>query len=39
LATLSNRELLAQGVLFNCSARVEKDEKTGKLVAMGNCTE
>ena len=38
LETLASRDLLAQGVLFNCSARVEKDA-SGKLEARGNCTE
>lgn len=35
---LPNKELLAQGVLFNCSARVEKND-LGQLEARGNCTE
>ena len=34
---LKTADLLAQGVLFNCSARIEKDE--GKYVPKGNCTE
>ena len=38
MQSLANRELLGQGVLFNCSARVEKDEM-GNLEAKGNCTE
>lgn len=39
VSTLPNKDLLAQGVLFNCSARVERDEKTKELEAKGNCTE
>jgi magnesium-transporting ATPase (P-type) len=33
-----NAELLGQGVLYNCSARVEKND-LGNLEAKGNCTE
>lgn len=35
--TLKTAELLTQGVLFNCSARIEREE--GKYVPKGNCTE
>jgi hypothetical protein len=38
LGDLPNKDLLAQGVLYNCSARVEKND-IGELVALGNCTE
>jgi hypothetical protein len=31
-------ELLTQGTLFNCSARIEKDDQ-GRYVPKGNCTE
>lgn len=37
LDTLPNKDLLAQGVLFNCSARVEL--VAGRYEPMGNCTE
>jgi len=36
-ASLKTSTLLQQGVLFNCSARIEKEE--GKYVPKGNCTE
>jgi hypothetical protein len=35
---LQSKDLLAQGVLFNCSARVEISDM-GLLEAKGNCTE
>ena len=35
---LKTTDLLQQGILFNCSARIEKDEK-GKYIPKGNCTE
>lgn len=35
---IKTAHLLTEGVLYNCSARIEKDEK-GKYVAKGNCTE
>lgn len=35
---LKTTDLLTEGVLFNCSARLEKDDK-GKYVPKGNCTE
>jgi P-type Ca2+ transporter type 2B len=35
---LVNKELLAQGILFNCSARIERSD-TGLLDVKGNCTE
>lgn len=35
---LPNKELLGQGVLYNCSARVEKND-LGEFEARGNCTE
>jgi len=38
LMTLASRDLLAQGILYNCSARIEKDEN-GNPMPMGNCTE
>lgn len=38
LKTLANRELLAEGVLYNCSARIEKDD-IGNPEPKGNCTE
>jgi Ca2+ transporting ATPase len=37
-STLPNADLVAEGVLFNCSARIEKNDK-GQFVPMGNCTE
>lgn len=36
--SLPRNDLLAEGVLFNCSARIEKDS-CGELVTKGNCTE
>jgi Ca2+ transporting ATPase len=36
--SLATKELLKEGVLFNCSARVEKSD-TGVFEAKGNCTE
>lgn len=36
--SLTNSEKLAEGVLFNCSARIEKDER-GHIETKGNCTE
>lgn len=36
--SLPKSELLAEGVLFNCSARIEKDNN-GNLETKGNCTE
>lgn len=36
--SLPGANLLAEGVLFNCSARIEIDE-LGNEVTMGNCTE
>jgi len=35
---LPNKELLGSGILYNCSARVEKND-IGELEAKGNCTE
>jgi Ca2+ transporting ATPase len=37
LSNIKTAQLLHEGVLFNCSARVEIDE--GKFVPKGNCTE
>jgi len=34
---MKTADLLTQGVLFNCSARIEKDD--GVYVPKGNCTE
>lgn len=31
-------QLMAEGVLYNCSARIERN-KDGELTTMGNCTE
>jgi len=36
--SLPNSALLQESVLFNCSARIEKNE-VGELEARGNCTE
>ncbi|CDW88443.1 calcium-translocating p-type pmca-type family protein [Stylonychia lemnae] len=36
--TLPRNDLLAEGVLFNCSARIERNE-LGVLETKGNCTE
>ena len=30
---------MVQGVLWNCSARIERDPRTGVLEPKGNCTE
>lgn len=38
LSALSNKDLLAEGILYNCSAYVEKNEE-GQWEAKGNCTE
>jgi Ca2+ transporting ATPase len=38
LLSLPNRDLLAEGVLYNCSARIEKDDN-GNPEPKGNCTE
>jgi hypothetical protein len=37
LSQIKTAQLLSEGVLFNCSARIEIDE--GKFVPKGNCTE
>lgn len=37
-ATIKTAQLLTEGVLFNCSARIEKDDN-GRYVPKGNCTE
>ncbi len=37
--TIPTFELLQRGVLFNCSARVERDPITKTLITKGNCTE
>jgi magnesium-transporting ATPase (P-type) len=37
LSQIKTAQLLQEGVLYNCSARVEIDE--GKFVPKGNCTE
>ncbi len=36
-SSIKTAELFTQGVLFNCSARIEKEE--GQYVPKGNCTE
>lgn len=36
--SLPRTDILQESVLFNCSARIEKEEH-GELVAKGNCTE
>lgn len=36
---LATSELLTEGVLYNCSARIEKDPNTHALIPKGNCTE
>lgn len=36
---IKTTEILSQGVLYNCSARIEKDPVTHALVPKGNCTE
>lgn len=38
-AELGSSDLLTKGVLLNCSARVEIDPKSKKLITKGNCTE
>ena len=38
LVSQHNSELIAQGILFNCSARIEKNA-SGSLDVKGNCTE
>jgi len=35
----ASADLLVQGVLWNCSARIERDPRTGVLEPKGNCTE
>jgi len=35
---LARTDLLQEGVLFNCSARIEKEDD-GSLAPKGNCTE
>jgi Ca2+ transporting ATPase len=37
--TIPSSDLFSKGVLYNCSARVEIDPQTKKLVTKGNCTE
>jgi P-type E1-E2 ATPase len=37
-AEMKSAQLMTEGVLYNCSARVEKNEK-GELETKGNCTE
>lgn len=39
LETLKLHEHISQGVLFNCTARIEADPNNGELVTMGNATE
>lgn len=39
LSTLANKDLLAKGVLNNCSARVELNPVSKEYEAKGNCTE
>jgi magnesium-transporting ATPase (P-type) len=38
LSSLPRNDLLSEGVLFNCSARIERDE-SGNVTTAGNCTE
>ena len=38
LATIPSSDLLVEGILFNCSARIEKND-AGALEVKGNCTE
>jgi hypothetical protein len=35
---LKTSQLIAEGVLFNCSARIEKNDQ-GRYEPKGNCTE
>jgi magnesium-transporting ATPase (P-type) len=35
----ASADLFVQGVLWNCSARIEKNHSTGVLEPKGNCTE
>ena len=35
----ASADLFVQGVLWNCSARIEKNHVTGVLEPKGNCTE
>ena len=37
--SIPSSDLLTKGVLYNCSARVETDPVTKRLVPKGNCTE
>lgn len=39
IGSLKAIEYITEGILFNCSARIEKNEKSGKLETKGNCTE
>jgi magnesium-transporting ATPase (P-type) len=34
-----NKELMVEGVLYNCSAHTEVDKTTGKPIAVGNASE
>jgi hypothetical protein len=36
---MKTAELLYEGILFNCSARIEKNPDTGIYEPKGNCTE
>jgi len=36
---IKTSQLLTEGVLFNCSARIERDQDNGRYVPKGNCTE
>ena len=39
LSNVPTFSLLEEGVLFNCSARIERNKETGAYEAKGNCTE
>lgn len=34
-----NKDLMVEGVLYNCSAHTEVDKRTGKTIAVGNASE
>jgi magnesium-transporting ATPase (P-type) len=36
---LGNKDLMVEGVLYNCSAHTEVDKTTGKPIAVGNASE
>lgn len=37
--SVGTNKLMTEGVIFNCAARFDVDEKTGERKIAGNCTE